>query len=727
MYLAIDFGTSFTSAAVVRNGQAPVMIKNNQDDDSDYFPSVMLIDSSGSIVFGSEARDQAEIYPDRFIKEIKLEISKKSIQLRGIPDRSFDVEELIGGFLQHIKKIAEKQINQGNQLVKLVLTIPIGFTKADKQLMAKAAQWANFIQVEFLAEPVAAGMFHIIEEGSELEIGDNVLIYDLGGGTFDTAIIQKKSTGYCSALEFKSRGTNRCGGSDFDTCIYEYLVTKISDHPKISSTNEIQLSQLAKKFKHQLSGKSSCGGVIPFGEGIVVKLERSEFEEMLTAKNYLEETCKLVGELLSDCEVSYILLVGGSCRIPYVKEQLQQFGIAIETSKDPQLAVAKGAAYYGHWLHTNAPQDCYQDALNLVDQGDFKIETINQALHSVERSLQFQPNFWKSQQLKGELLAMRGLHEMQVEWQRISEAERAKLADQSTGTKVLHRYLDLVQCNFPEYMNSLAGFMKQQISQQIAAQNIFKSPRTIESFAKELKIDLGGGVFLEMVYIKGGQFMMGAAPGKAEASADELPQHLVTVKNFYMAKYPTTQEQYEKITQENPSHFKGAKRPVESVFWYDAKEFCTEAAKTTGQKFQLPSEAQWEYACRAGTSSPFSFGETITPDWVNYDGNHPYGNAAKGQYRQETTNVGSFKPNAFGLYDMHGNVLEWCLDTWHGNYEGAPSTCAPWTSGNDKDSHLLRGGSWSSNARYCRSSYRDHGHVDLRSNHIGFRVVLPAQ
>jgi molecular chaperone DnaK (HSP70) len=179
-------------------------------------------------VFGSEARDQAEIYPDRFIKEIKLEISKKSIQLRGIPDRSFDVEELIGGFLQHIKKIAEKQINQGNQLVKLVLTIPIGFTKADKQLMAKAAQWANFIQVEFLAEPVAAGMFHIIEEGSELEIGDNVLIYDLGGGTFDTAIIQKKSTGYCSALEFKSRGTNRCGGSDFDTCIYEYLVTKIS-------------------------------------------------------------------------------------------------------------------------------------------------------------------------------------------------------------------------------------------------------------------------------------------------------------------------------------------------------------------------------------------------------------------------------------------------------------------------------------------------------------------
>lgn len=174
----------------------------------------------------------------------------------------------------------------------------------------------------------------------------------------------------------------------------------------------------------------------------------------------------------------------------------------------------------------------------------------------------------------------------------------------------------------------------------------------------------------------------------------------------------------------NPSHFQGSDRPVERVSWNDAVEFCHKLSQRTGQRYRLPSEAEWEYACRAGTATPFHFGETITPDLVNYDGNYPYGEAAKGKYRGETTPVGSFGvANAFGLYDMHGNVWEWCQDVWHENYNGAPTDGRVWESGEDSSRRRLRGGSWFSIARNCRSADRNRNASEIRSGIIGFRVV----
>jgi formylglycine-generating enzyme required for sulfatase activity len=139
----------------------------------------------------------------------------------------------------------------------------------------------------------------------------------------------------------------------------------------------------------------------------------------------------------------------------------------------------------------------------------------------------------------------------------------------------------------------------------------------------------------------------------------------------------------------------------------------------------LPSEAQWEYACRAGTTTPFYFGESITPDLVNYDGNYVYADAPKGKYRRQTTDVGTFPPNAFGLYDMHGNVWEWCLDDWVGNYNNAP-TSGNVVTGRSTNTRVLRGGSWIDYAIFCRSAYRNYGSRDERddiSNRLGFRVV----
>jgi formylglycine-generating enzyme required for sulfatase activity len=217
---------------------------------------------------------------------------------------------------------------------------------------------------------------------------------------------------------------------------------------------------------------------------------------------------------------------------------------------------------------------------------------------------------------------------------------------------------------------------------------------------------------------------MGSPENEKGRYDSESPQHQVTVPSFFVGKYPLTQAQYEAIMGNNPAYFKGNNRPVEKVNWDDAIAFCQKLSQKTGKNYKLPSEAQWEYACRAGTTTPFYFGESITPDLVNYDGRYPYANAPTGQYREQTTDVGTFPPNAFGLYDMHGNVWEWCEDDWQKNYINAPiNGSALITRSNTK---LLRGVSWDNYPADCRSACRDYDVLDDAYDGIGFRVVCSA-
>uniref|UniRef100_B8HWI9 Sulfatase-modifying factor enzyme-like domain-containing protein n=1 Tax=Cyanothece sp. (strain PCC 7425 / ATCC 29141) TaxID=395961 RepID=B8HWI9_CYAP4 len=239
--------------------------------------------------------------------------------------------------------------------------------------------------------------------------------------------------------------------------------------------------------------------------------------------------------------------------------------------------------------------------------------------------------------------------------------------------------------------------------------------------------DLGNGVMLDMVAIPPGQFMMGSPEYEFERFDKEGPQHQVTIKAFYMGRFEVTQAQWQTVMGNNPSRFKRENRPVETISWNDAQEFCTRISQKTGRRiYRLPSEAEWEYACRAGTTTPFYFGPTITPDLANYRGNDTYGLGPKGQDRHQTTEMSSFPPNAFGLYDMHGNVWEWCEDAWHNNYNGAPTNGSAWVSGGDSSFRLLRGGSWSLDPRSCRSANRDWTYAVYRDSFIGFRVVCCA-
>ena len=233
--------------------------------------------------------------------------------------------------------------------------------------------------------------------------------------------------------------------------------------------------------------------------------------------------------------------------------------------------------------------------------------------------------------------------------------------------------------------------------------------------------DLGNGVKLEMVEIPAGTFYMGSPENEEGRLDNESPQHQVTVPSFFIGKYPLTQAQYQAIIGNNHAHFKGNNRPVECVSWNNAVNFCQKLSQKTGKNYKLPSEAQWEYACRAGTTTPFYFGESITPDLVNYDGRYPYANAPTGQYREQTTDVGTFPPNAFGLYDMHGNVWEWCEDDWNENYINAPINGSALISQSDKNT--LRGGSWCFDPEDCRSACRGSYRLVSYYNAFGFRVV----
>ncbi len=235
--------------------------------------------------------------------------------------------------------------------------------------------------------------------------------------------------------------------------------------------------------------------------------------------------------------------------------------------------------------------------------------------------------------------------------------------------------------------------------------------------------NIGNGITLDMIAIPGGSFVMGSPSTETGRYNDEGPQHNVTVAPFFMGKYEVTQAQYQAVMGNNPSKFKGAKRPVEQVTWDEAVEFCRKLTQKTGKTYRLPSEAEWEYACRAGTTTPFYFGDTITPDLVNYDGNNPYGSAPKGLYRGKTTDVGSFPPNSFGLYDMHGNVWEWCSDKYHDNYSGAPTDGSSWEIGGS-EYRVLRGGSWLNLAVYCRCAHRYGSSAGNRNSNLGFRVAL---
>jgi formylglycine-generating enzyme required for sulfatase activity len=246
-----------------------------------------------------------------------------------------------------------------------------------------------------------------------------------------------------------------------------------------------------------------------------------------------------------------------------------------------------------------------------------------------------------------------------------------------------------------------------------------KDPQSSAGLPPELTIDLGGGMQLEMVLIPTGRFLMGAPDSDKDTEADENPIHRVWItKPFYLGKYEVTQEQWEAVTGDNPSYFKGSRRPVEMVSWKDCQQFLNKLNRQPGHragKFRLPTEAEWEYACRARTTTRFYFGddERELGQYAWYDKNS----------RSQTHPVGGKIPNAWGLYDMHGNVIEWCADWYCDEYYTHSPTDNP--LGPVKgENYVLRGGSWGFPSAYCRSASRNSHELEARRYYLGLRLAL---
>ena len=274
---------------------------------------------------------------------------------------------------------------------------------------------------------------------------------------------------------------------------------------------------------------------------------------------------------------------------------------------------------------------------------------------------------------------------------------------------------------------------------------------------RTLSTNAASGTFLPMLHIPPGRFLMGSPAHEPGRYDDEGPHHEVQLQEFFLSQTPITQAQWRAVAQwqrqehedgdlwpealdpdpvsnlDDAERFAGEQRPVVNVSWHDAMAFCQRLRLRTGKNYTLPSEAQWEYACRAGTITPFHFGDTISTKLANYNGSEVYGDGENGDYRQQTTDVLSFPANAWGLHDMHGNVWEWCADHWHDNYEGAPEDGRAWIDEEAKENknetkrRLLRGGSWFSLPAHCRSAFRNFNPPDDRDGSIGFRVCCLPQ
>ena len=243
---------------------------------------------------------------------------------------------------------------------------------------------------------------------------------------------------------------------------------------------------------------------------------------------------------------------------------------------------------------------------------------------------------------------------------------------------------------------------------------------------------LARGIALRMVKIPAGAFFMGSPQLERERIGREGPQHLVRLNAFHLAQTPVTQAQWQEVAswpkvklelKMDPAWFKGFNRPIENVNWLEAMEFCHRLSQRFGRAYTLPSEAQWEYACRAGTTTPFAFGETINTKLANFNGTSAYADGPSGEDRRQTTDVASFPANTWGLHDMHGNVWEWCLDLYYSDYHDSPADGSARERGWSLfQSRLLRGGSWNYRPSFCRSAFRDYFDPAIRNHDMGFRV-----
>jgi formylglycine-generating enzyme required for sulfatase activity len=482
------------------------------------------------------------------------------------------------------------------------------------------------------------------------------------------------------------------------------LALSIEITEKILAEEQAPIEQAKAAYRQRLNALIQ-GGFYPLNEPV-----KNELKKFQAKKNLTEAEVE---------EISSILLEAAES--DYRKKQNQQYKAKLQRYE--QEFRREIAAGYPINEHARAGLQSFQKSLGLHAEDVTQIE---QPLIAPKKA-----EYQREQEEIKQKLALE--NQRKIEQQQLIEQQRNQDATKQLSSLKSFKFRVAKVNVLSKTVEKQGRFGKKKKTETINTCNITYQRCQAEYFVEELS----DGSPLEMVAIAGGNFLMGSPDTEAERRNTESPQHPVTIKSFFLGRYPVTQEQwrivaatYAKVNIElnhDPSEFKGAKRPVEQVSWYEAQEYCDRLAKKTKRPYRLPTEAEWEYACRAETTTPFYFGNTISTELANYDGYYTYAKGVKGEYREKTTPVDHFDiANAWGLHDMHGNLWEWCQDHWHDNYEGAPEDGSAWLTNYSGAPRIGRGGSWFNFPWFCRSAFRFYNNPVERDINLGFRVSCSA-
>ena len=666
-HIGLDFGTNYTSASRINPDTGKPEPVRFMDNGQEKMPSLVFYSEYGTLV-GQGVQSQIEQFSNfpphermkaqqSIVRSLKRMLNPSGTHIvpgKG-PVRHVDI---VRDIFSYVKQDVEAGCFSGEKVEKVTLTHPVVCTEAYRKLIKKAAETAGFKEVELLEEPVAAAMGYA---ASGARVGQGILVYDFGGGTFDVAFVLRDDKGNFR-IPIPSLGDPWCGGDDLDMRLYEYWDRKAQEKNGRcigGNAGDVDAGFLFRCRRHKetlsrmprmdlIEYLPPMDGVLnPTDNRLALTLDQEIIKQLFVTD--VGRTIEITKRMLKNVEssgykIDTVLLVGGSSRLPLVKELLKEIlPVPPLETMNVDVAVAMGAVQKNN--------------------------------NTLKEDLKKEPSFITT----------------------VSEKPSVK-----------------------------------------------RKAGDIHSFTVD-------GVNFDMVYIPPGEFMMGSPEQEEERYNDETQHRVRLTKGFYLQRTQVSQIQWEKVMGFNPSYFHDCLNcPVEWVTWYDAVAFCNALSEREGRRsayemsvkrrddkhikdaevtlvldtdgFRLPTEAEWEYACRAGTTTSFSFGENITSTQVNYDGNYSYAGGQKSKYREKTIAAGSLPPNSWGLYEMHGNVCEWCND-WYEKYpfETAIDPTGPSTG----SSRVIRGGSWYDNPRNVRAAIRNEYVPGLAFSYVGFRVCAP--
>jgi formylglycine-generating enzyme required for sulfatase activity len=568
--------------------------------------------------------------------------------------------EVAAAVFTKLKRDAE-ELHFQEPVTRAVITCPASFDVMEREAIEAAARLAGFAEVRTLEEPVAAAIAY---SRAGLGVGRHVLVYDLGGGTFDLALLREEAGGFALALEPK--GLRRCGGDDFDQALYDYCDEEAErqwGHPLCEAGRDLRFLRDCRRRKENLSAQDKVLFSSLVGEGRLFRhsLTRELFEGLIGSR--IDTTVRLTGELVRTAEaqgfpVETVVLIGGSSRIPLVQRKLKE-ALPVEPRRwqHQDVAVALGAAYFA--------------------QGVWKSQPVSASVPKPAPRLAPEPSL----------------------------DHRAVLTPQD-----IHGWS-------AEKVQALQRSVAEALGREVVFRDRLKD----------------GSEGPEMVVIPPGSYLMGSPDSDKDAFSDEKPQHRVTIgRPFAIGRYTVTFEEYNRfcleMARERPDD-KGwgrGRRPAINVSWLDAGAYCGWLSQQTGRTYRLPTEAEWEYAARAGTATRYWWGNAIGQGKANCEEGDGLFSEVMRLFSKSTGStipVGSFKPNPFGLYDTVGNVRELAQDAWHDSYAGAPSDGSAWLSGDPSASRVCRGGSWYLGPGFARVSTRSRNDAAYRTNSLGLRLA----